>query len=273
MKRTSLVLTLAAASLAFVPFVALANNISATGTAGFTIGGAGIKASATTTATIETRAKARADQEIDRRIKNLTDLSSRIGEMKRLSSDQKASFTAAITAQITVLTALKAQIDAETVLTSLKTEIQSITKEYRIYQLIMPQVNVTAAADRIETVVGTGGVLDILAGKLETRINATTTANTATLKTLLADMKAKMASANTLAQAAVTEIVALVPDNGDASIQAANKTALADARAKIKSATEALHTAVADSHKIIAGLKVKGGEKMSGNASTSATVH
>lgn len=262
MKRT--VLILAATSVALLPFAASAATVTGT----LKVHTSPASTSTSVSAAAETRAKQHADQEIDRRIKNLTELSTHIGEMKRLSSADKASLSATISAQVTALEALKAQIDAETDLTALKTEIQSIAKEYRIYMLVLPQVRIAAAADKIQSATAS---LQAVGDKVKTRLDAYTGANASTLQGLYTDMLAKIASANTSAQAAVTETATLKPDNGDATIAAANKTALDDARAKVKSATTDLKTAVADLHKVILGIKGTG--STSSTASTSAELH
>ncbi|MDB5244378.1 MAG: hypothetical protein JWN18_248 [Parcubacteria group bacterium] len=264
MKRIILSLVALMVTVSVVPLPALAetsDTIAVTG--GLRVGSSSAKIGVKASTTIDiTRAKSRADEEISRRIKNLSDLSVRISEMKRLTAEQKASLSASISAQISALTTLKSQIDAETVLEILKTEIQSISREYRIYMLVMPQIHIAAAADRILTVTSVGGNLDTLATKIEARLNATTTASTNDLKALDTELRAKMTEAKSLAQAAVTETILLKPDNGDASVQASNKVALDDAREKIKNATTALKTAVADLHKLMAALKLKGSSEL-----------
>lgn len=249
---------IALASLSLTPVAAFANEEGATVTAGVGVKALGITAGAQATTTLEVRAKGKADQEIDRRISTLNVLSARIDEMKRVSSSVKTSLKATIAAEISALTTLRATIDAETVLDNLKAEIKSITQEYRIYALVIPQIRIAASSDRIQGIVGAGGYLDVAAAKVEARLNATTTASSEALKKLDTEMRAKMAEANTLAQAAVTLTASLKPDNGDVTIAASNKAAIEDARGKIKAATADVNAAVATLHKIIAGLKVKG---------------
>src|SRR6185436_1872535 len=96
------------------------------------------------------QAKAKADQEITRRIDSLNKAISRLGEMKHLSDADKATLTATAQANITTLTNLKAKIDADTDLATLKADIQSITKAYRIYRLVLPRIHIDGASDRMD---------------------------------------------------------------------------------------------------------------------------
>lgn len=233
--------------------------------------GVGVSASATVNAraNLIANAQGRADQEITRRLDALNTLEARINAMTRLSSSTQSSLAATIQAQITALTTLKAKIAADASAnstSSLKTDIQSITKSYRIFALIMPQIAIDAAADRIEAV---GGTMTTLAGKLQTRITDAQTAgtNVSSSVSALADMNAKIADANVQAQAAINEVSALKPDNGDQATMHANTAALQDARSKIVVAQHDLNTARQDAQTIIVALvQLNGGA----NASTSA---
>lgn len=239
-------------------------NTHASVDASTSVGSLNVNAHASTT--VETRAKARADQEITRRISSLTALSTRIGEMKKLTSSEVTALQASITTQISALNTLKAKIDADTDLATLKTDIQSIAKDYRIYMVVLPQGRVTAVADRIETIVAD---MTALEPKLQARITAAQAAgkNVSAAVSANADFQAKIADANTQAQAAVNEVVNLKPDQGDAATKAANAAAFKDAQAKIKVAMEDLKAARKDIDTIRNAVK---GVDASGTASTSA---
>ena len=212
-----------------------------------------------------TSAITKADTAITARITDLNNLEARIGQMDRVSAAEKTSLDTTIQASISDMTSLKAKIDADTDAATLKADIASITKSYRIYVLVMPQGRIIAAADRVVTITGT---LTTLSGALQTRITAAQTAgqNVTALTASLADMNAKVTDANTQAQAAVSEIASLQPDNGDKTVFASNEAALKDARAKIKTATADLMAARKD-----AGSIVKALEAMKITTSASAT--
>ena len=202
-------------------------------------------------------ARARAIKEIDQRIDAMNKLAARIAAMTRVSDAAKASIKATVDAQIASLTSLKTTIQSATDATVLKEQAQTITKAYRIYMLVMPQLQIAAAADKIKA---TGELLTTMASKLETRIAQVKAGGTdvAVLETALTDMKAKIADAKAHADAALALIANLKPDNGDQAVMDANKKALTDARAKIKAAHDALKVARKDAQTIIKGLKDAG---------------
>lgn len=208
-------------------------------------------------AKLEDRGRERGAKEIDRRIEGLNKLMERIGGAKHIEDGDKSSLSSELSAQIQALTALKAKIDSDTSTTTLKDDLQSITKSYRIFALVMPKGAITAAADRAKTV---AGQLETLSGKLKTRLDALSASSTdvSSQLTILADMNAKIADAKVQAQAAIDGVANLQPDNGDATTQASNTAALKAARAKIQTAQQDLKTAREDARKIMGTVKGKG---------------
>ena len=75
------------------------------------------------------------------------------------------------------LTSLKAQIDAETSLAALKTEVRKIATDYRVYLLVVPQVNLVSGAD---TVGAAKPIFDKISANLTARIAAAKTAGKGT---------------------------------------------------------------------------------------------
>lgn len=180
-------------------------------------------------------AKARSVQEIDRRIAALNRLITRIEAMKKISATAKSNLTAEVKVEITKLADLKVKIEADTDIATLRTDITSITKSYRIYALIMPQISILAAADRINTA---ADMIVAVVAKLETRIDEAEDdgVNVSGLAAIVANIKAEAESAKVNASAAVTLVTNLEPDNGDRAIAEANNKALREAHAKIKAA-------------------------------------
>lgn len=215
---------------------------------------------------LDSTAKTKADAQIDARVKALTELQTRIGQMKRVSADGKASLNASIQSTMTEMATLKTKIDADTDNATLKTDMQSISKSYRVYLLVMPQGRIIAAADRVVT---TAGLMTELSAKLQTRITTAQTSgqNIIALTASLADMNAKTADANIQAQAAISAVANLKADNGDKTVYESNQTALKDARAKIKTAMTDLKTARQDAGSIV---KVLVSLKASASATTTA---
>jgi hypothetical protein len=93
--------------------------------------------------------RALGDCEINRRFETLNDLASRISGSKVLTASDAAALTAEIGATRSGLTSLKATIDAETSLPALRAEIARIATDYRVYLLVVPQVNLVSAADGV----------------------------------------------------------------------------------------------------------------------------
>lgn len=236
-----------------LPAFALDVNVAAK--AGARVGSTtvGTKAAANLSTRIA-NAKSHAEQEITRRVTSLNALNARIQDMKRLVADQKTAFAATIQTQIVALTALQTKITADADIDTLKTDIKSITESYRIFMLVMPQIQINAAADRIQT---TAAALTALSGKLSARITDAQTKgkDVATLQTNLTDMNTRIADANTQATAAITLTASLKPDNGDATVAASNKAALKDARTKLAAARADLEAARKDAGTIVKALK------------------
>ncbi|MDO8523754.1 MAG: hypothetical protein Q7R74_00825 [bacterium] len=254
-------------SLVSVPALALARD-AASVEGGTSVTTGGTSGGANVSATFITRAKAKGDQEIDRRIENLNDLLTRVQGMRALADADKTAIQAAISNQVSMLIALKGKIDADTDAATLRTDVQSVTSSYRIYALIIPQIRIIAAADRIVTI---SNQMHQFSGKLQARIGEAQAAGfdmTAALAAL-ADYNAKVADAGAQAQAAVSEIATLSPDNGDQASMTANMNALKDARAKIVAAQKDLRDARKDAETILKD--VRGKIHASAAASTSAS--
>lgn len=185
------------------------------------------------------RVKTAADKELDKRIEDLGKVADRIKEFKNLGDTDKATITSQINGLIGSLNSLRAEIETTTSTTSLKQARESIKNNYRIYALAIPQINIVASADRMITLVS---MMNIVGAKLESKIStlatstAITSANIASAKKSLSEMKDKLVEAQKLAQDAVLVVSVLVPDQGDKTVMDSNLAVLKDARTKIKNA-------------------------------------
>jgi hypothetical protein len=192
--------------------------------------------------------KARAEKELTRRLNALNKLATSLQNVKRLSADQKTTMIADVQTQITSLTALQTKINQDTDEATLKADVQSIVKSYRIYALYMPKIEILVAADKI---LSTNDTLTTLATVLQTQITSAQTKgqDVTALNALLADMQAKIADAKTQSQNAITTVTPLTPDG-----YPANKTSLTSARDMLKVARSDSRAALADAKKIIKSL-------------------
>lgn len=217
---------------------------------------------ASTTEKRQEHATEKAGNAIDVRIKSLEELSARIGKMKLLSADVIASIQASLATQIQALVDLKAKIGADTASSTLKADIQSITKGNRVFLLVEPKARIAAAASRINAVVTQ---LTMLGGKLQERITAAQTAGTdvSAAVTAMSDFNAKIADAKVQADAAVAATANLSVDNGDKATLEANNAALKAAREKLKAAEDDLKAARKDAATIYGVVKGKGEVKAS----------
>ena len=89
------------------------------------------------------------DCEINRRFTTLTALGARVSASKTLTSSDAAALTTEIGSTTSGLTSLKATIDAETSIAALKVDIVKIAADYRVYLLVVPQVNLVYGADTV----------------------------------------------------------------------------------------------------------------------------
>ena len=227
-----------------------------------------VAASSSADTTRAARAKDKGDQEIDRRVAALNALMTRVGEMTKITEQIKTSIKTNIQNQIDGFVALKAKIDADTDLATLKTDVLSVTQSYRIYILVIPQARITAAADRMATVINMMGEVGT---KLQARVNTAkgAGADTASLEAALTDLAAKLTSAQAHAQASVTAIAPLAPDQGDKTVQATNDAAIKKAQGEIKAGTQDLVDARKDIATIVGGLaKLKTNANVNSSAST-----
>src|SRR5690348_17049700 len=111
---------LAGIALAGIALPALAvtagtgEGVGMTASVGAGVGAAAVGAAANVkvSAATNTRIMDRADKEISRRIDALNALITRVGEMQKLSADEKTSLTSSIQAQIATLNDLKTKITA-----------------------------------------------------------------------------------------------------------------------------------------------------------------
>ena len=185
--------------------------------------------------------------------------------MVNVSAADKASMSSSIQVEIASLTSLKISIDSDTATSTLKTDYQSITKSYRVYALVLPQASITAAADRVLDLVASFNTLVTKLQGFVTTAQSNGT-NVSLAVTALADIAAKTADATTQANAALSEVSGLQPDQGATTTLDANTAALKSAQSKIKTATADLTAARKDVNAVVSVIK------SSMKATTSASV-
>jgi hypothetical protein len=191
------------------------------------------------------------DCEINRRFVTLTDLSARITASKVMTSSDAAALRGEIGSTRSGLTSLKATIDSETVVASLKLDVVKIAADYRVYLLVVPQVNLVNGADGVLAVQSRFTQVNT---NLAARIAAAKAAgkDTTAAQSELDAMNAAVAKAVSLATPLSAALLPLTPAqyNGGTAGPVLNS-----ARASILSARDQLKTAVADANACRVALK------------------
>lgn len=213
------------------------------------------KTTDTTTTTLDGQQRlatiiAKGDQEITRRLASLTKVSAKIGSATRLSASDSAYLKSEVNTEIASLTVLKAKLDADTTLDSVKADAQSIVKDYRVYALIMPKIGLIQAADSIQL---TDTKLLSLIPKLQTRITAAKAQHTAAmtdLQTKLDDMTTQVTNAQTIASSVASKVLTLQPTDYNS-----DHTVLSGQRDQLATAHRSNQAAIADAKAIVQSLK------------------
>ena len=172
---------------------------------------------------------AKSDIALNNRIAKLTAMNARIANYKHLTNDEKIMLQNSVTGSISTMTALKAKIDSDTDLAVLKADAASITKNYRIYELILPSERSMAAADNA---LGSLAEYQTMIIGLQKKVSAAKSAgkNTLTAEASLADASAKLAEATMKGRDLVVALTGLQPDRGTTDIQKSNAAAIASAQ-------------------------------------------
>lgn len=153
----------------------------------------------------------RAQRELERRIAALRKVSDRVSGSNKISEAQKTALVNDIAAQITSLTSLQEQIKTDTSPTALKSVVSSMIKDYRIFALYLPKVNIIAMSDRIlNTTDKLTSVLAILQVKISEAREKGQDVNEA--EKLLEEARKQTANASTAAQSAINTVTPLTPE-------------------------------------------------------------
>ena len=215
------------ASAATTPSTTAAANAAATRAAA---------ATATQQARLQ-RIITRGNLEIERRLVTLNTLTAKINSATKLTSSDATTLKNTVSGDITTLNTLKTQLDADTTVTAAASDATSIITNYRVYVLVVPQVNLIKAADDQQVA---EGKLSALATKLQSRITAEQQQGTSvtTLQATLTDMNSKTAAAQAVSSNIETTVITLLPSdyNTNHAVLSGDRTQLVGAQANIKAA-------------------------------------
>jgi DNA repair exonuclease SbcCD ATPase subunit len=182
----------------------------------------------------------RAAKEISRRISSLQEKLTKIDSMEKLTDEQKTALKKQVQNEITVLQALLEKIKSSADTATLRTDVQSIVKEHRVYSMFMPKLTLLAAANRLNN---TAEQMSSLSAKLQIRIDEAKTAgkDVSEAETSLADMQEKIADAKKQSAAAIAAVTPLTVEG-----YPENKTILMSAREMIQTGQQDLVAARKD---------------------------
>jgi hypothetical protein len=154
-----------------------------------------------------------------------------------ITSADKTTLTATLTADVSGLTALRQTIDADTTAQQASIDERTIFTTYRVYALALPQVRYAAAGDGIA-----GDVLPALTNAqhaLETLLAGPDSAkNTAAVQASMNDLEVQLSTAATKSTGLAATVLAFTPAAYDANhaLLSPSRQNLAGARAAIASA-------------------------------------
>lgn len=178
--------------------------------------------------------KARALQEIDRRMRELTLVKDKSLTLHSLSEKVQSSQTTQIASEIASLTALKETISNETNLVTLKKEVQRLITSYNVFALYVPKIHILISSEMIDDTADK--IASLAATAQPARDTASTSGEKANTKSQNSDtLSSLLASIHANAAAARTAVLPITP-----STYPANKTTLQKARTLLVNAREEL---------------------------------
>ncbi len=87
--------------------------------------------------------------EVDRRLAMFQTVSTRLASSTQLTAVDKTTLGKLVEDQVTTLGALKSKLAAENDLTAARKDVQAIIDEYRVYGLLVAQISLVTASDRM----------------------------------------------------------------------------------------------------------------------------
>jgi len=187
--------------------------------------------------------KARGDAEIARRITTLDQLAARISTSRHITDADRTRLTNETSTEKGGLTSLKAKIDADTDLATLRQDLHRIVVDFRVYVLVVPQVHLTGAAD---AALSAADRLAAISMRLQSLLDQNALAGGGVLSSQLADANAKIAAAKQLAGPLPDKLAALTPSGypGNRDVLVTAREALRTARSDLRSARDSIRQVV-----------------------------
>lgn len=194
------------------------------------------------------------DCEIDRRLVTITTLQGRVAAAGGLTGPDRTTLQSQLAADTSGLTALRAQVDGETDLTTLRADLKQIVMNFRIYALMVPKTAEVIAAD---TELAAVARLETVEAKLQARVDVAKAAgkDVTQAQSDLDAMHAKVVQVSPLVQGVPASVLPLTPAQYNAGTA---KPILASSRTGLHGGRGLLVGARADARACVAALKALG---------------
>jgi hypothetical protein len=244
---------IAAAAVLVLPQASVSVAASAAPVAGGPSGSSACSAQAAGASSAGTIAALRAfgDCEVGRRLTTLGQLTVSIDASRALTTAHKTTLAVQLGAASSGLAALKAVIDAGVSVAVIKTRVVAIATQFRVYDVVAPQVYLTNAADGVAAVAAQFEKISTeLAGRISTAKSAGK--DTTAAESALHAMTVAIATAAASASPLPARLLALTPAQFNAGTAGPE---LRSARASILSARDRLKSAVADAGAVLVALR------------------
>lgn len=174
---------------------------------------------------------------IDRRLDQLARLRTQVDKAKHLRSADRDALVVQLDVERDGLAALADEIRGAQDTQTLRPLVRSIVDKYRVYMLMEPKVRLVISADRL---LSAADMFDILAAKLQDRIDAAEASGTDTsdAQTALDAMRTNVEAARAAVEPVPGMIIPLRPTD-----HPGNRGFLRDARRSLQTGREALRDA------------------------------
>lgn len=154
----------------------------------------------------------RADQMIAVRLSALSQLSTRVQNDKRLSSDEKTALNTDIQSDISGLTALKAKIDSENDATAIRNDAKTIISDYKIFAIFEPKMRMLIILNNLQKPLTT---LQAMVPQLQSLVDTLNSQgkDTTELTSILTDINTQLSDVNATITADITALEAVTPQS------------------------------------------------------------
>lgn len=167
------------------------------------------------------------DKAITQRVNAINKSIANINKLKHLDDSMKTQLVAALNTSLTDMNNIKTKLDADTDLMTAKADYQSIFKDNRIEEIVIPQANGAGKVNNILESISTTTLSD-LSAKIDEKVKAGKNVGDAT--STLADAQSKFDDIKSKSASYLNLLSTLKVDHGDKTIISSNKDIISQAK-------------------------------------------